>query len=170
MGPRLVSLAALLARRQGPVVAQALLRSGRAWLADPANEGTRQALLAQLRSAAEVAGGTASLLSARIAREVEKRGVSPAAWERDLMALRYEIADMAPGPVRAAALDAYAAQARAGVHLVTAARDREKARGEVLGALDAEARMLRGERLSAGEREAALAAVAESRRACLGTT
>jgi hypothetical protein len=169
MGPRIVTLAAILARRQGPAVAEALLRSGRAWLADPANEGTKQALLTQLRAAAEVAGGTASALSGRIAREVEKRRVSPAAWERDLMALRYEIADMAPGPVREAALAAYAAQARAAVHLVTGARDRERARREVLGALDAEARMLRGERLSAGERAAAEAAVADARRACLET-
>lgn len=169
MGPRIVTLAALLARRQGPAVAEALLRSGRAWLADPANEGTKQALLTQLRSAADVAGGTASTLSARIAREVEKRKVSAAAWERDLMALRYEIADMAPGPVREAALGAYAAQARAGVHLITGARDREKARREVLAALEAEARMLRRERLSSDERAAAEAAVADSRRACLET-
>jgi hypothetical protein len=55
------------------------------------------------------------------------------------------------------------------VHLVTGARDRERARREVLGALDAEARMLRGERLSAGERAAAEAAVADARRACLET-
>lgn len=167
MGPKIVSLAALLARRQGPVVAQALLRSGKAWLADPANEGTKQALLAQLRTGAEVAGGTAATLSARIAREVEKRKVSPAAWERDLMALRYEIADMAPGPVRAAALEAYAAQAQAGVHLVTAASDREKVRAEVLRALDAEGRMLGAERLSADERDAAAAALVAARRACV---
>ncbi len=169
MGPRLVSLAALVARKQGPVVAAALMRAGREWLADPANEGTKQALLAQLRSASEVAGGAAASMSARIAKEVEKRKVSPAAWERDLMALRYEIADMAPGPVRVAALEAYTAQARAGVHLVGAARDREKARTEVLGALAAEERMLRRERLSADERDTAIAAVAEGRKAVLGT-
>lgn len=166
MGPRLVTLAALVARRQGPVVAQALLRSGRAWLADPANEGTKQALLAQLRSAAEIAGGTAAAMSARLAREVEKRRVSVAAWERDLMSLRYEVADMAPGPVRDAALEAYAAQAAAAIHLVTAARDVERARAQVLGALDAEERMLRAERLGADEKRRAILAVALARRAC----
>ncbi|MGD9571565.1 MAG: hypothetical protein AB7V62_06780 [Thermoleophilia bacterium] len=169
MGPRLVSLAAILARKQGPVVAAALMRAGREWLADPANEGTKQALLAQLRSASEAAGGATAALSSRIAREVEKRKVSPAAWERDLMTLRYEIADMAPGPVRQAALGAYTAQARAGVHLIGTAKDREKARTEVLGALAAEERMLRRERLSAEERETAMAAVAEGRRAVLAT-
>ena len=55
--------------------------------------------------------------------------MSVGAWERDLMTLRYEIADMAPGPVRAAALDAYCAQARAGVHLIAnARRDPDEAR------------------------------------------
>ena len=44
--------------------------------------------------------------------------VSVAAWERDLMSLRYEIADMAPGPMRDAAINAYVAQASAGVHLI----------------------------------------------------
>ena len=166
MGPRLVGLAALLARRQGPAAAQALLRSGRAWMADPANEASRRALVAQLRAAAAVAGGAAGALSARLAREVEKRKVSVAAWERDLMALRYEVADMAPGPVRDAALDAYASQASAAIHLVTAARDTERARADVIAALDAEERMLRAERLSADEMRRAVRAVARSRRDC----
>lgn len=167
MGPRLVGLAALLARRQGPVVAQALLRNGRAWMADPANDATRQALVAQLRSIGEAAGGTAGRLSARIATEVERRKVSVASWERDLMTLRYEIADMAPGPVRRAALSAYAAQARAGVHLIAGARDPSAARRDVLAALAAEERMLRAERLSQEERAAALGAVAAARAACV---
>ena len=102
MGARLFALAALIARRLGPKVARALLLKAQAWLADPANEQTKQALLAQLRTIAEKAGGAAGRMSARLAREVEKRKVSPAAWERDLMGLRYEIADMAPGPVREA--------------------------------------------------------------------
>jgi hypothetical protein len=166
MGPRLIALAALLAKRQGPVVARALLRSGQAWLADPANESTKRALLAQLDSAARVAGGAAGLLSARLAREVEKRRVSVGAWERDLMSLRYEVADMAPGPVRDAAIDAYAAQASAGIHLVTAARDVEKARAEVIAALDSEERMLRAERLPVDEKKRAILAVARARTAC----
>jgi len=166
MGPRLVALAALLARRQGPKVARLLLLRGQAWLADPANEQTKQALLAQLQSIAEKAGGAAGRMSGRLAREVEKRRVSPAAWERDLMALRYDIADMAPGPMRAAAISAYSAQARAGVHLIAGAKRPDEARRQVIAALRAEQRMLRGDRLSAAEREQALAAVEQALVAC----
>jgi hypothetical protein len=166
MGPRLFALAALIARRQGPKVARLLLLKAQAWLADPANEQTKQALLAQLRSIAEVAGGAAGRMSARLAREVEKRRVSVGAWERDLMGLRYEIADMAPGPMRAAALAAYTAQARAGVHLIGDAKRPDEARRQVVAALRAEARMLRGDRLSGAEREQALAAVEDALAAC----
>jgi hypothetical protein len=165
MGPRLLGLASLLARRHGVAAAQALLRAARAWMAEPANEEARGALLAQLRSWAERAGGAAGRLSARLARELERRRVSVGAWERDLMSLRYEIVDMAPGPVREAALAAYTAQARAGVHLIAAAGKPEDARRQVLAALRAEAGQLARERLSAAEREAALEAVAEARRA-----
>ena len=70
MGARLLALAALLARKQGPKVARLLLLKGQAWLADPANEETKQALVAQLRTIAEVAGGAAGRMSARLAREV----------------------------------------------------------------------------------------------------
>jgi hypothetical protein len=159
MGPRLFALAALLARKQGPKVARLLLLKAEAWLADPANEQAKQALLSQLRSIAGKAGGAAGRMSARLAREVEKRRVSPASWERDLMSLRYEIADMAPGPMRAGAIAAYASQARAGVHLVAGAKRPDEARRQVVAALRAEQRMLRGDRLSAAEREQALAAV-----------
>lgn len=168
MGPRLFALAALLARRQGPVVAAALMRTARAWLADPANEGARRALVDQLRGAADKAGGTAGRLGGRLAREIDRRRVTIAAWERDLMSLRYEVADMAPGPVRQAALDAYAAQASAGVHLIADARRPADARAKVLAALEAEERMLRGERLGAAERESAIAAVVAARVACAG--
>ena len=44
MGARLFALAALLARKQGPKVARLLLLKAQAWLADPANEETKQAL------------------------------------------------------------------------------------------------------------------------------
>lgn len=169
MGPRLFALAALLARRQGPKVARLLMRRAQAWLEDPANDATRQALVDQLRSSAEKAGGVAGRMSARLSREVERRKVSVGAWERDLMGLRYEIADMAPGPVREAALRAYAAQARAGVHLIGSARHADDARRQVEAALLAEQRMLRGERLSDDERERALAAVAEALQACAAT-
>ena len=166
MGPRLFALAALLARRQGPKVARLLVLRAQAWLADPANEQTKQELLAQLRTIAEVAGGAAGRMSGRLAREVEKRRVSAASWERDLMGLRYEIADMAPGPMRAAAIAAYASQARAGVHLIADAKRPEEARRQVVAALRAEARMLSGDRLSADERRQALAAVEEALVAC----
>ncbi len=165
MGPRLVSLAALLARRQGAAAAQALLQSGRAWMADPANEATKQALLVQLRSYADRAGGTVGQISAKLARDVERRRVSVASWERDLMAMRYEVVDLAPGPVREAALAAYVSQASAGVHLIASASKPQEARNGVLRALDAEERMLRGERLSADERRRALEAVAAARAA-----
>jgi len=168
MGPRLVSLAALLARRQGAAAAQALLQNGRAWMADPANDATKQALLVQLRGYAEVAGGTIGQVSAKLARDVEKRRVSVSAWERDLMAMRYEVVDMAPGPVREAALDAYVAQASAGVHLIASASKPQQARVGVIRALDAETRMLRTERLSADERRRAMDAVAAARATCAG--
>ncbi len=118
MNARLMALAAILARRQGAAVARMLLQQAQAWMADPANDATKRALVEQLRGIAERAGGAAGMLSARLAREVERRRVSVAAWERDLMSLRYEIADMAPGPVRDAAIGAYIAQASAGVHLI----------------------------------------------------
>ena len=168
MGPRLVSLAAVLAKRQGAAAAQSLLQSGRAWMADPANESSKQALLVQLRQYAERAGGTVGELSAKLYRDVEKRRVSVASWERDLMAMRYEVVDMAPGPVREAALAAYVAQASAGVHLINGASKPNEARVGVIRALDAEERMLRGERLSADEKGRALQAVAAARAACAG--
>ncbi len=76
-------------------------------MADPANDATKQALAGAAAGCAERAGGTVGQLSAKLARDVEKRRVSVAAWERDLMAMRYEVVDMAPGPVREAALAAY---------------------------------------------------------------
>lgn len=168
MGPRLVGLAAILARRQGAAAAQALMRKGSAWMADPSNDAARRALVEQLRTGAERAGGTAARLGARLAKEVEKRRVSVAAWERDLMSLRYEVADMAPGPVRDAALEAYAAQVSAAVHLIGGSNSPSRARAEVLRALDAEERMLRGERLGADERRRAIDAVIAARAACAG--
>ena len=129
-------------------MAKALMREAQAWMADPANDATRRALVEQLRGIAEKAGGAAGQLSARLAKEVERPRVSVAAWERDLMSLRYEIADMAPGQIRDAALDAYVAQASAAVHLIDDPSRPEQAR-DVLRALEAEERMLAGERLTA---------------------
>ncbi len=119
-------------------------------MADPANESSKQALLVQLRQYAERAGGTVGELSAKLYRDVEKRRVSVASWERDLMAMRYEVVYMAPGPVREAALAAYVAQASAGVHLINGAskpneaRDRRHPRPRRRGAHAARRAPLRG--------------------------
>lgn len=165
MNARLLALAAMLARRQGAAVAKLLLQQAQAWMADPANDATKRALVLQLQGIAVRAGGAAGMLSARLAREVDRRRVSVAAWERDLMSLRYEIADMAPGDMRDAAIDAYVAQASAGVHLIDDPARPEQAR-DVIRALEAEERMLRSERLTAGERRRAVDAVAAARAAC----
>ena len=84
------------------------------------------------------------------------------------MSLRYEIADMAPGPVREAAISAYIAQASAGVHLIAAASRPDQARLEVLRALEAEERMLGSERLSSDERRRTTEAVVAARMECAG--
>ena len=168
MGAKLLALAAMLARKQGVAVAQALMANARAWMADPANDATRQALVEQLRGVAEKAGGAAGRLGGRLAKEIERRKVSVSAWERDLMALRYEIVDMAPGPVREAAISAYVAQASAGIHLIGASSRPDQARLEVLRALEAEERMLAGERLSSDERLRTTEAVVAARMACAG--
>ena len=162
---RILALAALLARKQGAAVAKMLLAQAQAWMADPANEATKRALVEQLTGIAQKAGGAAGRLSSRLAREVDRRKVSVAAWERDLMSLRYEIADMAPGPIRDAAVDAYVAQASAGVHLIDDPGRPEKAR-DVMRALETEARMLASERLTADERRRTVDAVAAARAAC----
>ena len=165
MNAKLIALAAMLARKQGAAMAKTLMREAQAWMADPANDATKRALVEQLRGIAEKAGGAAGKLSARLAKEVDRRRVSVAAWERDLMSLRYEIADMAPGQIRDAALDAYLAQASAGVHLIDDPSRPEQAR-DVLRALEAEERMLASERLTADERRRATDAVAAARTAC----
>lgn len=170
VGPRLLGLAAILARRHGMVAVRMLVKAARTWLADPANEPARRALVDQLQRWSHAAGDRTGRVAARLAREVDRRRVSIADWERDLMRLRYEIADMAPGPMREAALDAYAAQAGASVHLVTAASRRDEAARRVLDALATEARMLRTERFTRDERRRAETAVADARAACRAAT
>ncbi len=165
MNAKLIALAAMLARKQGAAMAKMLMQEAQAWMADPANESTKRALVEQLRGIAEKAGGAAGRLSARLAKEVDRRKVSAAAWERDLMSLRYEIADMAPGPVRDAAVDAYVAQASAGIHLIDDPGRPEKVR-DVVRALEAEERMLATERLTSAERRRTMDAVAAARAAC----
>jgi hypothetical protein len=162
---KLVALAAMLARKQGAAMAKLLLLHAQEWMADPANDATKRALVEQLRGIAERAGGSAGRLSARLAKEVDRRKVSVAAWERDLMSLRYEIADMAPGPVRDAALDAYVSQASAGVHLIDDPGRPDKVR-DVVRALEAEQRMLASERLTRDERRRAIDAIDAARIVC----
>jgi hypothetical protein len=162
---KLIALAAMVARKQGAAMAKMLLREAQAWMADPANDVARRALVEQLRGVAEKAGGAAGRLSARLAKEIDRRKVSVAAWERDLMSLRYEIADMAPGPIRDAALGAYVAQASAAVHLIDDPGRPEQVR-DVVRALEAEQRMLASERLTREERRRAIDAVAAARAAC----
>lgn len=168
MGPRLMGLAALLARRHGRAAVQVLVRAAYAWLSDPANEPARRQLVDQLMSWSGRANDTAGRLAGRLAREVERRRVTVGSWERDLMRLRYEIADMPSGATRDAALEAYLSQARAGVHLVTAASRPADARRQVLAALGAEIGMVRRERFTPPERRRALDALEEAQEACLG--
>jgi hypothetical protein len=82
------------------------------------------------------------------------------------MALRYEIVDLSPGPVREAALEAYEAQAWAGPSLLAGPARGAKTRRKVLSALAAEADMLRTERLSHEERRRATEAVEGAQAAC----
>jgi hypothetical protein len=167
VGPRLMSLAGLLARRHGRAAVQVLVRAAYAWLSDPANEPARRQLVDQLVGWSSRANDTAGRLAGRLAREVERRRVTVPSWERDLMRLRYEIADMPAGAMREAALDAYASQARAGVHLVTAAARPADARRQVLAALGAEIGMVRRERFTPAERRRALDALEAAQEACL---
>jgi hypothetical protein len=163
---RLLALAAFLARRYGVKAVSALARSANAWLADPANEAAKQQLVAQLTEWSRVATGGAARTAAALAQQVDKRKVSTGAWERDLMDLRYELAEIEPGPIREGAIRAYEAQLRAGVHLISGARSPGRAREEVLAALRAEATMLRRERLTGDERERLLAAADAAIAAC----
>jgi hypothetical protein len=156
----------LVARRIGPVAAAALVKAGRAWLADPANENARQALVAQLRGVSGRAGGGVARLADGLTRQVEarRRGVGP--WEREMMSLRYEVADLPSGEVRAAAFGAYLAQVGFAPEVVSLANRPADVRRQVLDGLDAEARALRTEAFGPEERRRALEAVEEARAAC----
>jgi len=166
LNARLIAFGLFLARRYGRQAVTALVRSANAWLSDPANEAKKQQLVATLREWSTRAGGRASRTAEALARQVERRKVSTAAWERDLMDLRHELPGMPRGEMRDAAVRAYESQLRAGVHLISHARRPERAREEVLAALRAEAAMLRRERLADDERERLLAAVDATAAAC----
>lgn len=166
MNKLLLSVVALVARRFGPVVAAALLKAGRTWLSDPANEPARAALLAQLRGISDRAGGSASRLAGGLARQVEarRRGVGP--WEREMMSLRYEVADLPSGEVRAAAFGAYLVQIAWAAEVVTHAGRPAEARRQVLAGLENEARAVRAEAFGPDERRRALEALEDARVAC----
>ncbi len=74
------------------------------------------------------------------------------------MAARYAIPQHPSGEVRAAALEAYLGLTDAAAGVAVTANDPERARREVLRALELEARMLRTEALGPGERQVALGA------------
>jgi hypothetical protein len=163
---RLLALGVFLARRYGPAAASTLARTANAWLADPANGEKKRRLVEALGQWSQTATGRAASTAAALARQVELRRVSPAAWERDLMDLRHELPAIPRGPERDAATRAYEAQLRAGVHLISGARRPERAREEVLAALRAERAMIARERLGDRERERLMVAVDATSAAC----
>lgn len=150
---RLAALSLILVRRYGIRATGQLVKAAQDWLADPANEPARRRLVQQLADWSQQAGGATARSAATLARQVDRRKVSVAAWERDLMDLRYELPGLARDGSREAAMRAYESQVRAGVHLIAHARSPVRAREEVLAALRAEITMLGRERLSAEERE-----------------
>jgi hypothetical protein len=155
----LVSMVAMVARRYGPRAAMALLRAGQRWLADPANEPARQALLVRLRGVTQ-GGGGAGRLAAGLVRQIEARRSAVGPWERTMMELRYEAAELPSGPDRAAVVDAYVAQ----IGLAAQVADGGDApQRQVLMALDNEERAIRSEALGPDERRRALDAVGRAR-------
>ena len=166
MSLRLLRLIVWLMRRHGKAAVAVLALSARAWLEDPSNEGKRRALVGNLRDWSRRAGGSAGRSAAKLAQQIERRRATIGAWERELLGLRYEIADLAHGAARDAALEAYAAHAAAGAHLVEVASRPAKARRRVLAALASEAALLPGDGLTAVERERALEAIERAQVAC----
>jgi hypothetical protein len=155
-----------LMRRHGRAAVAILALSARAWLEDPANEHKRQAVVLNLRQWSSRAGGGAGRSAARLARQIERRRASVPTWERELLSLRYEIADLPPGAGRDAALDAYCAHAAAGARLVEVAARPTRARRRVLAAFASEAALLPGDGLTDLETERALEAIDRARAAC----
>ena len=73
MNAKLIALAAMLARKQGAAMAKLLMQEAQAWMADPANDVAKRALVEHLRGIAEKAGGAAGRLSSRLAKEIDRR-------------------------------------------------------------------------------------------------
>ncbi len=153
----------------GPEAADALMRTARAWISDPANAAARDRLVATLVGISRRAGGLTAALAGSAAAVVAKYRTGPGPWERDLMSARYAIPQLPSGEQRAAALETYLAMTEAGPGVIAGARDRARARREVMTALDLEARMLRIEALGPRERALALEINARSRAACAAT-
>jgi hypothetical protein len=167
MGPRLLALAGLLARRYGPAAAARLARAARGWLADPANARARDELLGQLRGWASRASGAAAGAAALLAREIEvRRRRSVAAWEREVIARRMDLAGAAPGPAREAALSAYAEEAESAAAILAASARPGEDLALVRAAVAAERGMLSGERIGRSERDRALRALDRALAAC----
>jgi hypothetical protein len=168
VGPRIVGLATVIARRYGRQAAWSLVQAGRAWLADPANETKRRDLVAVLRGWATRAAGGVARSAGKLADEIERRRPPMATWERDVMALRHAMAEAPQGPAREAAVQAYRARVLAGARLTHAVDDPSSAGRRAREALDAEMRMLRDEPISAEDRAAAIDAVRQAGAACYG--
>lgn len=158
--PRLIGLAGVIARHGGRAATVALANELREWMADPANEPQRARMTAALKELGSRAGQGAAVVADRVASGSERRKLRVADWEQELLRRRYAIVDSAPGPARAAALADYAWQASRAGEVVAVAADPVDTRRRASRALDAEERMLQGERrMPAADREAALGAV-----------
>jgi hypothetical protein len=168
VNPLLIRIVGMIARRLGPAAAATLLAAGRAWLANPENDDARAALAHQLRTLGGRAGGSAGRVAGGLARQVERRKVSVGSWEREVMSLRYEVAELASGPLRAAAFDAYLAQLAMGP-LVVARAAQADTRRQVLLAFDNEARAIAREALGPDERRRALEEIDAGREGCYRT-
>jgi hypothetical protein len=161
--PRLVGVAGVMARHGGRAAAVAIASEAREWLRDPANEPARAKAAAGLREVAGRAGGGAQRAADLLTNELGRRRSRAVDWERELLRRRYAAVDAAPGPARERALASYVVQAELAPRIVDADPDRAVARRRVLGAIGAEERMLRRERISAGDRELGLGALSRAR-------
>ncbi|MCB0881303.1 MAG: hypothetical protein KDC33_03680 [Thermoleophilia bacterium] len=149
----------MAARRLGPAVAAALLKAGREWLADPANDAKKQALIAQVRGAGERMGGAPARLSAVILARLgtTRGGRAPAPrWGREVARLREHATGTPTGPQRVLLFDAY-------VEALHRAADAPGDVPAIADALAREAEAVVRAPLGPGERERALDALRGAR-------
>lgn len=167
MALRLFRLLGFLTRRQGRLAVALLALSIRGWLSDRGDDDARGALVTQLRTWSRRVGGRGGRAADALARDVERWKPSPGAWEKEVLALRNERPEIAPGPVRAAAIDAYLAQLAAAEGVVRRSRDPGRARRRALAVLDGEEAALAGERaLSDAEGQKIRRALERAKAAC----